>query len=115
VSRPDTAAVLAAVKVIVDALAAPAAPEPAAPVLLEEHLVAQRYGVEPRALANARKRGELAGFVVGRRVVLDVVAVEQWIRAQPSARAVAAVAAADDGVKPVSRIKIGARRVGAAR
>jgi hypothetical protein len=47
---------------------------------LDEASVAERYGLERRALVSARRRGELVGHQVGRRVLLEVAAVERWIR-----------------------------------
>lgn len=52
---------------------------PEAPAYLEEHLAAKRYGLEPRALLEARKSGKLTARRVGRRVVLDVAELERFI------------------------------------
>lgn len=55
------------------------------PALLEERAIAKRFGIEPRALATARKGGELLGHRVGRRVLLAVADVEAWARSRSDA------------------------------
>jgi hypothetical protein len=55
------------------------------PALLEERAIAARFGIEPRALAAARKGGELVGHRVGRRVLLAVADVEAWARSRSDA------------------------------
>jgi hypothetical protein len=111
VSRPDLAAasfedLCAAIGRKLDALVvAPVAP--ATPALLEESAVAKYFGVEVKALAAARRRGELATHRVGRRVMLDLAAVEAFIRARGNAPP-RGVTASEDGVVVLSRV----RRVG---
>lgn len=80
--RAIVAAIVAAAPAIAKILAELSASPPAidaAPAWLEEKTIADRFGLEGRALVSARKRGDLVGRRVGRRVLLEVAAVERWI------------------------------------
>ena len=72
-----------------------------APRFVEEGALARARGVERRALVAARKRGELTAHIVGRRVLLDVAQVDQWIASR--ATKASASTANDTDTDPLSR------------